>query len=301
MTKFSGHSMGLLLALSAAACWGGATVMSKGALADFSPVLLLVVQIGASVCVLWSILSFCGRALPSWKELWRFAWLGLLEPGLAYLLGLTGLVDTTAGAATLILTSESLMIMLLSYFMLGERVSIAFAGFAMLSLSGLPLALGIGGASTSFGGVISVALLLGAALSAAFYVVLSSRFVARQDPLMIVACQQMTALVFALLLLPMDMLLHGIPSVQDIGTAGWLFAALSGVLQYAAAFSLYLAAMQRISTGLAGMFLNFVPIFGLAGAYLFLGETLSLSQIAGATLTIGALLMLNIHQRRAER
>jgi drug/metabolite transporter (DMT)-like permease len=53
-------------------------------------------------------------------------------------------------------------------------------------------------------------------------------------------------------------------------------------MYYVAAFWCYLRALRAVPAATAGMFLNLIPVFGVAAAYLFLGERLSAVQWAGA-------------------
>ena len=55
-----------------------------------------------------------------------------------------------------------------------------------------------------------------------------------------------------------------------------------------------MVALRHISAGLAGVYLNFVPLVGIAGAFFFLGETLSLLQLGGASLVVIALVLISV-------
>jgi len=122
--------------------------------------------------------------------------------------------------------------------------------------------------------------------------VLSARIATDADPITIVAWQQTVALGFALALLPLEWMLrptlHNLPTTPEL----WLLAASSGVVQYALAFSLYMAALRNIRASVAGSFLNLVPLFGFAGASLFLHEAISLQQLLGALITVAAVTLM---------
>ena len=94
---------GTVLAVLAALSWGAAIVMSKDALDAFAPISLLVVQLSASVACLW--VTVCVRKTATQPIAFRtVAWcasLGLLEPGLAYLLELIGLEHTLASTCSM--------------------------------------------------------------------------------------------------------------------------------------------------------------------------------------------------------
>jgi drug/metabolite transporter (DMT)-like permease len=70
----------------------------------------------------------------------------------------------------------------------------------------------------------------------------------------------------------------------------WLWAIVSGVVYYALAFWFYIIGLKRIPASLAGLFLNFIPIFVVGGAYLFLAERLATGQWVGAALILVAVM-----------
>lgn len=289
-------SSGAVLATLAALCWGVATVMSKSILDSFSPVFLLVIQLVASVVLLWVIILIRPLPIPrlALTDVAKFASLGLLEPGLAYLLGLIGLADTTASSATLIQATEAIMIIVVSALLFRERATFQFMLFSVVAVGGLIIALGVFSADDSGSRFVGDALIFVGTMAAALYVVLSGRFATKIDPLYIVAWQQTVALGFALLLLPVEWILH--PQTQAIATSFsvWLLAVLSGIVQYALAFSLYISALRTISANYAGSFLNLTPLFGLTAAFLFLHETLSWLQFSGAAITVIAVTYINV-------
>ena len=69
----------------------------------------------------------------------------------------------------------------------------------------------------------------------------------------------------------------------------WVWAITTGVIQYACAFLCYLNAIQEIPATQAASFLMLIPVFGVAGACLFLGEQPSLMQFIGGILILVAL------------
>jgi drug/metabolite transporter (DMT)-like permease len=108
----------------------------------------------------------------------------------------------------------------------------------------------------------------------------------------VLALQQLTALALAFTALYFTWTGDQIASLQAASMRGWSFAIISGVFQYAIAFSLYLAAMRSISIGLVGAFLNLIPIFGLLGAFALLRETMTPTQLGASALTILSLFAL---------
>jgi drug/metabolite transporter (DMT)-like permease len=82
---------------------------------------------------------------------------------------------------------------------------------------------------------------------------------------------------------------------NDVGFASMTPAGLasgvtSGVLYYAAAYWLYLSALRDVPASIASTAFYLIPVFGLAGASVVLGERLELQQWLGAGLILVALL-----------
>jgi drug/metabolite transporter (DMT)-like permease len=281
----------VLAATLSALCWGSATVMSKGALGQVPPIMLLVIQLTGSLVFLWTILLARGVRAGALRDALRIAWLGLLEPGLAFVLGLVGLAETQAGNATLIASSEAIMIAALSALLFRERLSLRFFLLSAVALTGLMLAIGING--VTLGGLRGDGLIALGTLAAALYIVLSSRVMRDRDPILVVACQQLMAGILALVILPIEILRGDIVDLGALPISTWALALGSGIVQYALAFSFYLAAMRSMAPSVVGTFLYLTPVVGLAGAVTFLGEKFTGLQLTGAAVTVGALVLLN--------
>lgn len=286
---------GMVCAILAAACWGVATVMSKAALDGVSPVLLLVLQLVPCVVLLWLVVWVQGIPSCGWQDAKRFAWLGVLEPGLAFLIGLIGLSDMKAGAATLIQSSEAILIVMVSAVLIGTRPTSRFIVLSILAFAGLMLALGISNADDMRGnGIFGISMVFAATATAAVYVVLSSQLADDTHPVAIVAWQQSMSLAFALLVLIIQSRWNGHTPILPDTPQLWLIVLVSGVIQYALAFSLYMRALGSISANVAGTFLNLIPVFGLTGGFLFLGEHLSATQLFGAAITIASVVLISL-------
>ena len=280
-----GFASSLLLAT---ACWGLATVMTKGVLMHVPPLTLLIVELAVSLIFLWDIALVQRVRMPLNKEALRLGLIGLLNPGLAYTLSLIGLTLTTASMATLIWAAEPILILGLAWLILRERLTQPLVALSGLAILGVVLVAGISANSVDANALFGNLLVLGGVLCCALYTVLTRRAGAPFDPLVSVALQQTFALVWALLIWPLELRNGGMASLAAIRPNDWAWAAASGIVYYALAFWFYLTGLKRTSASLAGLFLNLIPIFGVGGAYLFLGERLRAAQWAGAILILAA-------------
>lgn len=288
----------LIAAILAAAAWGSAMSLSKGALRGLPPVTLLAVQLAASNALLWSVVLARRMHLPPRRQVLRFCAVGLLEPGLAYLFGLIGLSLTTASASSLLQSSESFTIMGLSVVILRERIHAIQALLALMALVGVIMVAGAPAEGLALDGKASLGggLVFIGSCCAALYVVLSSRFVVDHEPVLVLAIQQASALGLAVIAMLVEW--RYLPSNPLLGlSAGALtLAIISGVVQYAIAFWLYLTALRGLSASFAGILLNLIPIFGVTCAFVFLGERLTGVQWVGTTVLMVALIAFAWHQ-----
>jgi drug/metabolite transporter (DMT)-like permease len=269
-----------------AACWGLGTVASRDLLGSIPPLELLVVQLAASVAALLLICAIHGTWRAVDRRLARASLAGILEPGAAYAVGLLGLSRTTASHAAVIGATEPLVVVALFWLVLGMRPSRRLFGCLVVATLGLAL-VASPDLSRPAAGVTGDLLIGAATLLAALYVLASSRAAALPASAL-AAGQQSVGLVVAALLWCAFGSGRGFAT---LAADGWLAAgaALSGIVQYALAFGLYLTALQQLSASVAALWLAAIPVFGLAGAMALLGERPDPESLAGAGLIVGAL------------
>jgi drug/metabolite transporter (DMT)-like permease len=278
-------------ALLATLCWGGGMTLTKLALVHIEPSALLVIQLLSSIAFLICMAPLLRVRLFSRGSLSKRWWLGILEPGLAYFLGLEGLKRISASEAVVLSATESILVVALACLFAKERPRSLVYVLAVIGAAGAVVV--AGGRPDLHGGALYVAgdaLLLGGVLCAAAYVVLSSHFSAATEPLSALIGQQGAAALFAA---AMYLILgeHHLPTL-NITRADWMLAVISGIVQYGCAFWLYLWALKGLSASVAGLFLNLIPVFGLLIAMPVFGNTLGPLQWIGAVMIIGSILVL---------
>ncbi len=248
-------------------------VLSKRSLSSADENSLFVVQlISAWICIL--IVTLIGGKL-SIRE-WKYGWLGILEPGIAFYLVLVGLGRTSAINATILQSMEGLMIIGLSFLFFRGRASSRTLFWAALSTIGAILVTTkeniLTGVSINSGDYL---VLLGT-LFAAIYVTLSSRIVGeknRAESLLFWQLSCCTVLVIGSLMLTGKFSLH----VDQFN----VYSVSSGSLAYGISFYFYLMGMKYIPTSLSAILLCLTPIFGVFFSVLFLSETINAQNIVG--------------------
>jgi probable blue pigment (indigoidine) exporter len=126
----------LRLAL-AAASWGFGTVVSKRAIDELPALVLFPIQLASSLVVLGLLMRRAGLPLRGSPPL--LARLGLLNPGLAYALGLIGLASISASLYVLLWALEPLMILILAGVFLGEGVTRRCVALSAIAAAGMGL------------------------------------------------------------------------------------------------------------------------------------------------------------------
>lgn len=291
----TGRITASLAMVGSAASWGVATVMSRDLLTGMTSSALLLIQLTASLMVL---MTLSVRHAPRSVRTWSFAkaaGLGLLEPGLTYSFALVGLSMTTAGNASIVAAAEPLLIVLVNWVAFQRNPPRSLMACVAVSILGLLLVSGQAWSIGRTADLAGVALLLLGTLFAAVYVVLSSRVAAQFPPAILVAGQQAVGLLFALAAFcAVEACGFEHQDWRAVTPSQFGYAAVSGVVQYALAFWLYLIGLRRLDVNSAGLWLALVPVFGLVGAFAWLGEVPGAAALGGTMLILTAVAA---HQR----
>ncbi|MFL5688530.1 MAG: DMT family transporter [Chloroflexota bacterium] len=278
----------LLALVLAATCWGTGTVISKAALAEVAPLTLLAIQLAASLCVLAILMRSQGISLRSDASplLGR---LGLLNPGLAYALSLLGLTFITASLSVLLWALEPLLILALAGVFLRERITPTFILLSLIAVAGMVLI--VYDPSSTSGQWIGVGLTVAGVACCAVYSVVTRRWIPdAKETSQVVVAQQAHALALALGLVILVGVAGGTVLPTALTPLGLASAIASGVLYYAGAYWFYLGALRNVPASFAAVSFYLIPIVGVAGGAILLGERLDPRQWVGALVVLGAIL-----------
>lgn len=282
----------VLLLVAATACWGVGTVLSKQVLdRGVAPLTLLVVELTASSLMLLLALTLLRQRVSWSRAMGKLAALGLLNPGLAYALGLLGLVTISASMSVLLWATEPVLILLLAVLVLKERIAPSTMIALAVALAGVLLVIYRPGAAGDAAGIL---LTLGAVTACAGYTVLTRWLILDDSSLAVVFVQQVAACCFAVTLV-------AVAATADIAdlrlpadTETWALAAASGIVYYGLAFWFFIGGLRGVPASVAGSFLPLIPVFGLAAGYLA-GDRLLERQWLGAALVIAATTTAALH------
>jgi probable blue pigment (indigoidine) exporter len=270
----------------AAACWGLGTVVSKRAVAEIPALTLLPIQLGSSLVLLGLLMRARGLPFRDRTGSPILGRLGVLNPGLAYALGLLGLASITASLSVILWALEPLLILVLAAWLLRERITIAVVILSFIAVGGVLLVIyQPGGAGSPLGVILTVA----GVACCAIYTIITRRWLSTADSTaQVVLAQQAYALAFALILVSGVWMLGGAVLPIAISPIGWASAIGSGVLYYGLAYWLYLTGLRRAPASIAAASFYLIPIFGVAGSFMILGERLEPGQWIGVAVVLVA-------------
>jgi drug/metabolite transporter (DMT)-like permease len=205
---------------------------------------------------------------------WRWlALMGALEPCLYFLLEVNALRYTSAGQAGMVCALLPLMVALVAFVLLKERVSRRqLLGFA-IAIFGIAL-LGLGEGADEFApnALLGNSLEMGAMLCAATYSVVFKKLSSRYGVMTLTALQ---AFVGTLFFAPF--------AFSAPWPASWAWQDMAVIVFLGAfvtlgAYLLYNWSVTQVKVTLAAAYVNLIPVFTLLLAYLLLGETLTALQ-----------------------
>lgn len=271
----------------AAAAWGFGTVVAKRAISEVPAFTLLAIQLASSVLVLGGLMRWRGVPLRDRSTPPILGRLGLLNPGAAYGLSLFGLSSITVSLSVLLWALEPLLILVLAWVVLRERV-----GPIVLVLSGIAIVALVAVAEPAMSAsAVGVLLTIAGVVCCAIYtIVVRSSIGGSDSTAQVVLAQQVYALGFTSALLLAMGLLGRDPGIASLTAAGLASAVLSGVLYYAVAYWLYLTGLRQVPASIASASFYLVPVFGIAGGFVFLGDRLAGGQWLGVAVAAVAVL-----------
>lgn len=265
--------------------WGFSFIGTKIALVSFSPFVCVFLRFSLASFFFLIILWRKGLLKLNIKEHKEMFILALFQPGLYFTFETIGLTYTSASEASIILGMVPLTVMLLARFLLGEKITrkniigifMSVLGISILVLGAPGFNWGLGG---SFFGDI---LIIGAVISAAFYMVYARDLGKRFSALQITGFQVIYGtIIFApLFLIKVGEIQLSMVTSQSVGAIIFLsiFATIGGFLAYN-------FALTRTTASKAAVFINGIPVVTAVGAWIILGERLSWLQIIGGIIVL---------------
>jgi drug/metabolite transporter (DMT)-like permease len=277
-----GRPLGWAALIVAMASWGSVVVTIKIAARGLPVQTITLLEVGSAIVLLGAVVLH-RRIRLAWPS--RMVVLaGLLEPGVSYPLINAGLARTSGTHGSVIVGTESVVIVLLSA-ALARRLPARRVLLAVLvtALGAAFVGSGEGGSASISGDLLVAA----GVVCAACYVLTAQRAAEGTDTVTLTFWQ---FVIGAAVIAPVT----AVASATGLSggfwghpTAGQLGAAVTAaVLGSAVAFSLYNWALTQVSTVAAGVSLTLIPVFGVLFSAALLSEPLTLGTLAAAAAVI---------------
>jgi drug/metabolite transporter (DMT)-like permease len=273
----------ILILIASMISWGISNPLADLAITKFSPLFLALIECGVGFIFLLLVTAI-RRIRPQIP--WRVVvFIGIMQPGLGWLLGNTGYTKETASTGVLILTGETLFTVFIGVFWLGDRLSYKQWFYILLGMSGVVVASATGAhldtSSTSIYFVLSAALF-------GLYANILRKYLSEYSSVELVLGQTFISVVFLTVLYTFS----GQSPPTNVSTHIWVSAILSGVFGVGLPFVAFNYALQNLPARITGPSLNIIPIVGIAGSIALGRGAPTLAQLFGGVIVIASIALI---------
>ncbi|MFE3455575.1 EamA family transporter [Nonomuraea sp. NPDC059194] len=265
----------------APAIWGTTYLVTTEWLPPDRPLLAATVRALPAGLIL---LTFT-RTLPTGIWLWRALVLGTLNIGAFNFLLFVAAYRLPGGIAGMITSAQPMFVLVLAALLIGDRIRYAHVAACVLGAGGVVLLVSRGAAALDLVGV--AAALAGAACMATGITL--TKLWGRPDGVGILSFTAWQLIAGGLVLLPFTLSLEGLPSTisgTNIIGFGYLMS-LGAVISYA----IWFRGIEKLPALAVSVLALGSPIVATLLGYLFLHQTLSILQMVGVLVIIGAALL----------
>jgi drug/metabolite transporter (DMT)-like permease len=281
-----------------AVIWGVNFAVIKGALTVLPPMGFNALRFPLAAAVLGGLMLVSrGLRLPERRDVPAVVALGLLGNLVYQLFFIYGLAGTSAGNASLLLSTTPVWTVLLSTVTGQERLPSSVWIGVSATVLGMVL-LVVGGAGVSFTGASlrGDLLMMGSAVIWAAYTVGSRPLVHRYGAMPVTAWTLWVGTPALVALGARDLV---DVALTELGVEVWLAVVYAGVLAISVAYLLWNRGIRRLGNARTAVYSNLVPVVALAAAWLALGERPTPLQLGGAAVILFGLTLTRLGRGRA--
>lgn len=198
-----------------------------------------------------------------------------------------------AAVASLIVTGNPVFTAIISRILAGEPMTGRKVLGVVIAFSGFLIVLLYGGQEAEFSiqNALGVLITMGGPLAWAFYTVLSKPLQGRYDPVQFVG---VTTIVGSLPLLPFILINTDLVTVTtSFGATQWLALTVSAVLALVVAYLLWYRGLSILEPTQIAVYVYMVPVFGALGAWLLLGERITIFVLLGGLTILTGVIITN--------
>ncbi|GAA3262620.1 MFS transporter [Nonomuraea helvata] len=265
----------------APAIWGSTYLVTTEWLPPDRPLLAATVRALPAGLIL---LAFA-RTLPAGIWLWRALVLGTLNIGAFNFLLFVAAYRLPGGTAAMIMSAQPMLVLVLAALFIGDRIRYAHVTACVLGAGGVVLLVSKGTAALDLVGVASA--LAGVACMAVGITL--TKLWGRPDGVGLLPFTAWQLIAGGLVLSPFTLAVEGLPATisgANLIGFGYLMS-LGAVISYA----IWFRGIERLPALAVSVLALCSPIVATLLGYLFLHQTLSMPQLAGVLVIIGAALL----------
>ncbi len=272
------NTLGVLIAIASSCLGGSAAAVTRYLVKDADPVTLAILRWGIGFIVVLPASLLLRVKFPPRADWPAVTALGICFFGLFFIFYNIAVGYTTAARASLALSTLPLQTMIVGAVLRIEALTLRKSLGVAIAMLGVFAALASGLTSAPTGAWRGEAIMIGAVLCMAFYNVYSRRFIVRSSALGFL-CVGMGAGAAALVIV--GVLTDRIVVLAGFNAAQWTAAIYLGIGGGAAAFILWVMALQRTTPTLVANTMTINPIAAALLATQLVGEPITLNVVAG--------------------
>lgn len=275
------------LGVAVALVWGMGVLFAKAAIETFPPILLMCFRFGLTALILvWFVRIPRGH-------LGQLFWIAIVSAAIQYSLVFTGLKGLDASIAVLVLQLEVPFLTLIGALFLGEQTGLRkWIGIAM-AFAGVALIAGEPRVAAAWG---SVAMVIAGSVSWAF----GQAMVRRMQGIDGLTTTAWVAVMATPQLLVMSLIFETgqVAAIRTAGPLVWITVAYLGFGMTALGYGMWYTLVRNNPISQVAPFLLLLPVFGVIGAHLFLGERLAPLALAGGVVVIAGVAVILLERPR---
>lgn len=271
-------TIGVLIAIVSSSLGGSAAAVTRYLVGDADPITLAILRWGVGFIFVLPVAFLLRAKFPPREDWLAVAALGICFFGLFFVFYNVAVGYTTAARASLALSTLPLQTMIVGALLGIERLTMRKTLGVAIAMLGVFAALASGLSAAPKGAWRGEAIMTGAVLCMAFYNVWSRRFIVRSSALGFL-CVGMGA--GAAVLILAGLLSGRVAVLADFNAAQWTAGLYLGIGGGAAAFILWVMALQRTTPTLVANTMTVNPIAAGLLATQLVGEPITANLVAG--------------------
>ena len=280
----------IAMGVSVALVWGAGILFAKAALGYFPPILLMAFRFAVTaLAFVWFV------PIPR-GQLKALFWIAIVSAAIQYSLTFTGLAGLDASVTLLVVQLEVPFLVLIGAVALNERPGLRkWAGIA-LAFVGVALIAGEPRIAAAWGSVLLV-------IGGAFAWAVGQAMVRRLQGLSGLTTTAWVAVMATPQLFVMSALFERgqVTAIVNAPPSVWITVAYLGLVMNGVGYVMWYSLIHRNPVSQVAPFLLLLPVFGVAGGTVFLGESLGPMVLLGGVIVVSGVAFMLVEKSNGRR